>query len=83
MLRIRLRKPGKSIKRRYHWKIVVAEGKTARESKFVAQIGYYDPSKKVLKIELEKYEKWVKSGAKPSVTVASLAKRYKKQQAAK
>ena len=83
MVRIRLRKPGKSIKRRYHWKIVVTEGKAARESKFIAQIGYYDPSKKALKVDLEKYEKWVKSGAKPSVTVASLAKRYKKQQTAK
>ena len=83
MLRIRLRKPGKSIKGRYHWKIVVAEGKMARDSKFVAQLGYYDPSKKTLKVDLEKYEKWVKSGAKPSETVASLYKRYKKQQAKK
>jgi ribosomal protein S16 len=49
----------------------------------VAQLGHYDPSKKILKVDLEKYEKWAKSGAKPSETVAALYKRYKKQQAKK
>ncbi|MCP4652607.1 MAG: 30S ribosomal protein S16 [Candidatus Omnitrophica bacterium] len=79
MLKIRLRKPGKSIKRRYHYKMVVAEASTARESSFVEQVGYYDPSHKLLKIDIERYEKWVKSGAQPTQTVASLLKRYKKQ----
>ena len=80
MLKIRLRRPGKSVKRRYHYKIVVAEAKSARESKFVAQLGYYDPSRKLLKLEISKYETWIKMGAKPTETVATLFKRYKKSE---
>ena len=38
MLRIRLRKPGKSVKGRYHYKIVVCDGRSARDSKFIKQI---------------------------------------------
>ena len=78
MLKIRLRRPGKSIKRRYHYKIVVAEAKSARESKFVAQLGYYDPSRELLKIEIAEYETWIKKGAKPTETVATLFKKYQK-----
>ena len=79
MLKIRLRKPGKAIKGRYHYKIVVAEAKTARESKFVAQVGYYDPTKKLLEFDIPKYESWIKKGAKPTETAATLFKRYKKK----
>ncbi|RKY39331.1 MAG: 30S ribosomal protein S16 [Candidatus Omnitrophota bacterium] len=79
MLRIRLRKSGKSIKRRYHFKIVVSEVQKARESDFVEEIGFYDPSKDLLKIDIEKYQEWIKKGAKPTETVKSLFKRYKNQ----
>jgi small subunit ribosomal protein S16 len=79
MLRIRMRKPGKIAKGRYHFKIVVIEGSHSRDARFVEQIGHYDPSRELLKIEIERYENWVKKGAKPTETVASLYKRYKKQ----
>jgi len=79
MLKIRLRRPGKSAKGRYHYKIVVAEARFPRESKFTAEIGYYDPSKKLLKFDIPKYESWIKKGAKPTETVATLFKRYKKK----
>ncbi len=79
MLKIRLRRPGKSIKGRRHYKIVVMEAKKPRESKFVVQVGYYDPSKKILKFDVAKCEDWIKKGAKPTETVKTLLKRYKKQ----
>ena len=79
MLKIRLRRPGKSVKRRYHYKIVVTEAKNARESKFVEQIGHYDPSQKLLKFVISKYEAWIKKGAKPTETVATLFKRYRRE----
>lgn len=79
MLRIRLRRPGKSIKGRRHQKIVVTEKSRGRESRFVAEIGYYDPAKELLKIDVEKYSNWVKKGAEPSETVASLFKNYGKE----
>ncbi len=83
MLKIKLRRPGKSIKRRYHYKIVVSEAKSPRESKFNDQIGYYDPSKKLLEFDIPKYESWVKKGARPTETVATLFKRYKRKEARK
>ncbi|MDP2923054.1 MAG: 30S ribosomal protein S16 [Candidatus Omnitrophota bacterium] len=80
MLRIRLRKPGKVAKGRYHFKIVVIEGSKARDSRFIEQLGHYDPSRKLLKFDdIAKYESWVKKGAQPTETVASLFKKYKKQ----
>jgi len=79
MLKIRLRRPCKSLKRRYHYKIVVTEAKSARESKFIAQLGYYDPSQKLLNFDVSKYEAWFKKGAKPTETVATLFKKYKRQ----
>jgi len=74
-----LRRPGKSVKRKYHQKIVVTEARAARDSKFIAQIGYYDPSRKLLNFDISKYEAWIKKGAKPTETVATLFKRYKKK----
>lgn len=81
MLKIRLRRPGKSAKGRYHYKIIVQEARSPRESKFLTQIGYYDPSRELLSFDIPKYESWVKKGAKPTETVATLLKRYKKKAA--
>ena len=79
MLRIRLRRPGKSIKGKRHYKVVVTEARIARQSRFVEQVGYYNPTQKLLQFDAEKYESWVKKGAQPSETVASLFKKYKTQ----
>ena len=79
MLKIRLQKVGKSIKRKHHFRIAVAEARRARDSKAVEHIGYYDPSRQLLKIDIEKYNEWIKKGAQPTTTVHSLFKRYKKQ----
>ena len=79
MLRIRLQRPGKSVKGKYHQKIVVIERGDARDSSFKAQLGYYDPVNELLKVEVDKYESWIKKGAQPTETVVSLVKKYKKQ----
>jgi small subunit ribosomal protein S16 len=74
-----MRKPGKIAKGRYHFKIVVIEGSRSRDARFIEQIGHYDPSRELLKFDIASYDSWVKKGAKPSETVASLFKKYKKQ----
>ncbi len=79
MLKIRLRRPGKLVKGRHHYKIVVIEARAARESKFSAQVGYYNPLRKLLEFDIPQYEAWIKKGARPTETVASLFKRYKKK----
>jgi len=83
MLRIRLRKPGKTAKGRYPYKIVVIEGTRARDSRYIEQVGTYEPTQNTLTFETALYESWVKKGAKPTDTVTSLFKKFKKQNAAK
>jgi small subunit ribosomal protein S16 len=79
MVRIRLRRPGKVTKGRYHFKVVAIEKRNARDAEYLEQLGYYDPSRKLLQIDIEKYDKWIKKGAIPTETVASLYKRHKKE----
>ena len=77
---IRLRKPGKAVKRRHHYKIVVDKKWSKKEGRFIAQIGHYDPSAKpkILHLDLEEYAAWVKKGAQPTSTVKALARKFKK-----
>lgn len=78
MLKIRLRRPGKSVKKRHQFKIVVIDSRKPRDSRFVEQVGHYDPTRSVLEFNITKYENWIKKGVQPTDTVASLFKKYKK-----
>ncbi|MGA2243077.1 MAG: 30S ribosomal protein S16 [Verrucomicrobiota bacterium] len=59
------------------FRIVVADGRSPRDGKFIEEIGTYQPLKKgdnfSLKLDRAKY--WVSKGAQPSDTVASLIKK--------
>ncbi|MFC1703987.1 30S ribosomal protein S16 [Candidatus Omnitrophota bacterium] len=78
-VRLRLRKVGKSAKGAYNFRIVACSRSKSRDSNFLDDIGYYDPSKKpaVIKIDKAKAEYWLKRGAQPSDTVRSLLKKEK------
>jgi len=54
--------------------VVVADSRTARDGRFVEQIGYYDPLTQppTVKIDTEKAAAWLKKGALPSNTVRNL-----------
>lgn len=77
MLVIRMRRMG--AKKNPHFRVVVTEARTARESDFVESIGVYDPTAKPEKLTLdrERYAHWVKAGAQPSDTVRTLVARHK------
>jgi small subunit ribosomal protein S16 len=72
---IRLRRHG--AKKRPFYRIVVADSRSPRDGRFVAQIGTYDPSTDPPKVTLVKDEaaRWLKVGAQPSETVEKLIKR--------
>jgi len=61
------------------YRIVAVEAKTRRDGKYIEKLGIYNPaaSPKVLEIDLEKFDAWIKKGAQPTDTVASLAKRLR------
>lgn len=74
-VKIRLTRMG--AKKEPFYRIIVAESKTPRDSRSIAEIGYYDPTKNpsVLKVNVEEAKKWLSNGAQPTETVKTLLKR--------
>lgn len=72
MLRIKLVKIGK--KDRPTWKIVVVEKTRTGKGRVSDYIGSYNPHNKPkeFKLDVEKYEQWIKSGAQPTDAVLRL-----------
>lgn len=75
MVRIRLQRFGR--KKDPFYRIVVADSRSPRDGKFIEIIGYYEPKKKILKIEKDKYLQWLKNGAQPTDIVLSLVKNFR------
>jgi small subunit ribosomal protein S16 len=75
MLVIRLRRAGS--KTRPFFRVVVTEGKTARDGRFVEVLGHYNPRTKPesLTVDRDRLAHWIKSGARPSDTVRTLVDR--------
>jgi small subunit ribosomal protein S16 len=71
-VKIRLRRMG--AKKAPFYRVVVADSRAPRDGKFIAEIGYYDPTTEptTVKINEEKAVKWLNNGAQPSDTVKRL-----------
>lgn len=74
-VKIRLKRLG--AKKAPFYRVVVADSRTARNGKAIAEIGYYDPTKDpvVLNLDAEEAKKWLSVGAQPSDTVKALLKK--------
>ena len=66
------------------FRIVVADGRSPRDGKFIEEIGTYHPRQKGVnvKVDLERVKYWISQGAQPSDTVASFIKKARKAVAA-
>jgi len=75
MVKIRLKRMG--AKKAPFYRIVVADARTPRDGKVLAELGIYDTTKKptVLKVDLEEANKWISQGAQPTDTVKALLKK--------
>jgi small subunit ribosomal protein S16 len=62
------------------FRIVVADGRSPRDGKFIEELGTYQPLKKGdnFKVDLERAKYWLSKGAQPSETVASFIKKATK-----
>lgn len=74
---VRLRRIGKNPKKRPHFRITVFEQTRGRDSRFLEEIGFYNPLTETIKIKKERLDFWVKNGAQLSATVKSLSKKSK------
>ena len=74
-VRIRLKRMGR--KKSPFYRIVVADARTARDGKAIAELGYYDPTKEPadIKLNIEEAKKWLSNGAQPSDTVRAIFKK--------
>ena len=77
MVKIRLQRYGKKKSPFYH--IVVADSKSPRDGRIIEQIGTYNPMTKpsTIVLDKEKFEQWIKNGAKPTDTVKKLVENVK------
>ena len=74
---VRLRRIGKNPKKRPHFRVTVFDKRRGRDSRFIEELGFYNPKTGAVKINKERLEFWVKNGAQLSDTVKSLSKKYK------
>ncbi|MDP2937739.1 MAG: 30S ribosomal protein S16 [Candidatus Omnitrophota bacterium] len=74
---VRLRRIGKNPKKRPHFRISVFDQRRGRDSRFIEEIGFYNPLTEAIKINRERLDFWVKNGAQLSATVKNLVKKSK------
>lgn len=76
---IRLRRIGKRPKGRPYFRVTVFDERKARDSRFIEELGFYNPISGEVKLKKERIEHWVKNGAQLSETVKSLMKKTAKE----
>ena len=71
-VKIRLKRMGS--KKNPFYRIVVADSRKPRDGRFIEEIGYYNPltEPKILRVDADKANTWIKNGAKPTDTVERL-----------
>jgi small subunit ribosomal protein S16 len=74
-VKIRLKRLGQ--KKAPFYRVVVADSRSPRDGKFIAEIGTYDPTKEpsAFKIDEEAAKKWLSNGAQPTEIVGKLFKK--------
>ena len=75
MVKIRLRRMG--AKKAPFYRVVVADSRFPRNGRFIEEIGTYNPcvSPAEIKIDVERAQEWIKTGAQPTETVRDLLKK--------
>ena len=65
-------------KKKPFYRVVVADSRAPRDGKFIEQIGYYNPvaEGEQVKLDVEKANKWLSTGAQPTDTVKALFKKH-------
>ncbi|MGI6239724.1 MAG: 30S ribosomal protein S16 [Christensenellales bacterium] len=75
MVKIRLKRMG--MKKVPFYRLVVTDSRSARDGRFIEEIGYYNPLTDPvdLKIDGERAKHWLGNGAQPTDTVRALLKK--------
>ncbi len=80
MVTIRLARHGGKKKPFYH--VTVAERSAKRDGRFIERVGFYNPvargQEEALRIDLERLDYWLSTGAQPTDRVRQLVGRWRK-----
>jgi small subunit ribosomal protein S16 len=81
-VRVRLTRVGS--KKNPIWRVVVADGRSPRDGRFIETIGHYNPQTEpsTILIDEDRMQHWLDRGAQPSGTVKQLMKARRKSAAA-
>lgn len=74
-VKIRLKRMG--AKKAPFYRVVVADSRYPRDGRFIEEIGTYNPltDPATINIDVEKAQKWIKTGAQPTDIVKTLLKK--------
>lgn len=74
-VKIRLKRMGQ--KKAPFYRVVVADSRSPRDGKFIAEIGTYDPTQEpsAFNVDEEVAKKWLADGAQPTETINRLFKK--------
>lgn len=74
-VKIRLKRMGQ--KKAPFYRVIVADSRSPRDGKFIAEIGTYDPTQEpsAFSVDEEAAKKWLADGAQPTETVGRLFKK--------
>ena len=77
-VKIRLARQG--AKKSPFYRVVATDTRSARDGRFIEQIGTYDPSKPMAdaRIDRTRLDYWLSVGARPSETLAKVLREHKK-----
>lgn len=75
MVRMRLKRMG--MKKKPFYRVVVADIRSPRDGRNIAEIGFYDPMTEpaTIKIDADVAKQWLANGAQPTETVRALLKK--------
>lgn len=73
-VKMRLRRMGQ--KKAPFYRIIVADSRSPRDGKFIAEIGTYDPTRNpsAISVNEEEAKKWLANGAQPTEAVSKILK---------
>lgn len=78
-VKIRLARHG--AKKAPYYRVVVIDSRSRREGRPIEEVGRYNPcvEPSMIKLNLEKIDKWIANGAQPTDTVARLIETARKE----
>jgi small subunit ribosomal protein S16 len=81
MVTIRLSRGGAKKRPFYH--IVVTDSRNRRDGRYLERLGYFNPKavdhEQSLRVDLERFDHWIKQGAQTSDRAAALVKSFRKE----